>query len=49
MQIGMMDIWMDEEDLDLNEIFVPQDEENHVYPIYSMKEHFAPRWDNVEA
>jgi hypothetical protein len=41
--------WMDEEELDLNGISIPQDEEIHTLPIYSMKEHFASPWENGEA
>ena len=40
---------IDEEDLDLNGIPISQDEENRVLPICSMKEHFAPPWDNGKA
>jgi hypothetical protein len=32
--------WMDEGELNLNGISMPQDEEIHAFPIYSMKEHF---------
>jgi hypothetical protein len=32
--------WMDEEELDLNGISIPQDKEIHAVPIYSMEEHF---------
>jgi hypothetical protein len=38
--------WMDEEDLDLNGISIPQDEEIQALPIYSMKEHFASPCEN---
>ena len=41
--------WIDEEDLDLNGISTPQDEEIRALPIYSMKEHFASPWENGEA
>ena len=39
---------MDEEDLDLNGISIPQYNENRVLHIYSMKKHFASLWDNGE-
>jgi len=41
--------WMDEEELDLNGMEIPQDEEIHAIPIYSMKEHFDSPWENGEA
>ena len=41
--------WIDEEDLDLNGISIPQDEENRALPIYSLKEHFASPWENGES
>lgn len=41
--------WIDEEELDLNGISIPQDEEIHALPIYSMKENFASPWENGEA
>ena len=41
--------WIDEEDLYLNGISTPQDEEIRALPIYSMKEHFASPWENGEA
>ena len=41
--------WMDEENLDLNGVPIPQDEKNCVLPIYSMKDYFALSWDNGKA
>ena len=33
--------WIDEEDLDLNGISIPFDDDIHSFPTYFMKEHFA--------
>ena len=41
--------WIDEEELDLNGISIPQDEDIQALPIYSMIEHFASPWENEEA
>ena len=41
--------WIDEEDVDLNGISTPQDEEIRALPIYSANEHFASPWENEEA
>ena len=40
--------WIDEE-LALNEISIPDDDDIHSFPTYSMKEHFASPWENREA
>ncbi|BFZ21940.1 hypothetical protein BsWGS_24979 [Bradybaena similaris] len=41
--------WIDEDELDLNGISIPQDEEIHALPIYSMEDHFASPWENGDA
>ena len=41
--------WIEEEELDLNGISIPQDEQIRALPIYSIKEHFASPWENGEA
>jgi len=33
--------WIDEEELDLNGISIPGDDDNQTFPVYSMSEHFA--------
>ena len=40
--------WIEEEELDLNGISIPQDEQIRALPIYSIKEHFASPWENGE-
>ena len=41
--------WIEEEELDLNGISIPQDEQIRALPIYSIKEHFASPWENGKA
>lgn len=41
--------WIDEDELDLNGISIPQDEEIHALPIYSMEEHLSSPREIVDA
>ena len=38
--------WIDKEELDLNRISIPEDDDNQTFPVYSMSEHFASPWEN---
>jgi len=40
--------WIDEEELDPNEISIPEDDDNQTFPVYSISEHFASPWENEE-
>ena len=40
--------WIDEEELDLNGISIPGDDDNQTFPVYSMSEHFASPLENDE-
>jgi len=33
--------WIDEKELNLNGISIPEDDDSHTFPVYSMSEHFA--------
>ena len=38
--------WIDKEELDLNRILIPEDDDNQTFPVYSMSEHFTSPWEN---
>ena len=40
--------WIDEEELDLNGISIPEDDDNQTFPVYVISEHFASPWENEE-
>jgi len=40
--------WIDEEELNLNGISIPEDDDNQTFSVYSMNEHFDSPWENEE-